>query len=218
MATAQEKIWLSDFGQEYTDRNNLSWESYQELTRNRYGLSRLEMAAQLLDGFDRRISILEVGTNRGLELITLKRLSFINLFGLEIQWRAARLCLEEISMPHIVQGSALDLPFADDSFDMVFTSGLLIHIHPRWIKRVMMEINRCSRKFIWGFEYHIDRGYGEAAYRGQTGLLWKTNFSRLYCQLCPELKLEYLKIFKYSRAPDLRDALFLMSKQGKSGN
>jgi len=80
--------------------------------------------------------------------------------------------------------SADDIPFKDGYFDMVFTSGVLIHISPGNINRVLDEIYRCSREYIWGFEYYAD-DYTEVNYRGHESLLWKTNFPKLYLDRFP---------------------------------
>jgi len=50
---------------------------------------------------------------------------------------------------NIIHGVADDIPFKDGYFDMVFTSGVLIHISPGNINRVLDEIYRCSREYIW---------------------------------------------------------------------
>jgi len=51
---------------------------------------------------------------------------------------------------NLIQGSVFDIPFKDKYFDMVFTAGVLIHVSPSDIKKVLKEIYRCSTKYIWG--------------------------------------------------------------------
>jgi hypothetical protein len=61
----------------------------------------------------------------------------------------------------------------------VFTSGLLIHIHPQDIKAVMKEIYRCSKMFIIGNEYWHNE-FKEVPYRGKKNMLWKADYANLY--------------------------------------
>ena len=39
---------------------------------------------------------------------------------------------------------------------VVFTSGLLIHIHPDNLGKAIDEICRVSKRFVWGFEYYSE--------------------------------------------------------------
>ena len=55
---------------------------------------------------------------------------------------------------NVVNGSADHLPFKNNSFDLVFTNNVLIHISPIEIKNIVNEIYRTSSKWIWGFEYY----------------------------------------------------------------
>ena len=54
-----------------------------------------------------------------------------------------RLTLRELPYQELRQGSVLDLPFADDSFDMVFSHGVLHHVPE--IKQAQSEIHRVLR-------------------------------------------------------------------------
>ncbi len=54
-----------------------------------------------------------------------------------------RLTLRELPYKELRQGSVLDLPFADDSFDMMFSHGVLHHVPE--IKQAQREIHRVLR-------------------------------------------------------------------------
>ncbi|GAE87794.1 hypothetical protein [Acetivibrio straminisolvens] len=94
---------------------------------------------------------------------------------------------------------------------MVFTSGVLIHISPDNINRVLDEIYRCTKEYIWGLEYYADE-YTEINYRGNDNLLWKTNFSKLYLDRFPELELVKEEKFKYLNNDNV-DVMFLLRKK-----
>lgn len=53
----------------------------------------------------------------------------------------------------IIEGNANNLPFEDNSFDLVYTHVCLTHIPPEQINRVTGEISRVSRKWI----IHVER-------------------------------------------------------------
>lgn len=93
----------------------------------------------------------------------------------------------------------------------MFTSGLLIHIAPSDIKVVIQEIHRCTKKYIWGFEYYADK-YTEIVYRGKKNLLWKANFPKIYLELFKNLKLVKEKRLKYLNNDNI-DAMFLLKKR-----
>lgn len=95
----------------------------------------------------------------------------------------------------------------------MFTSGLLIHIAPSDINIVMKEIRRCTKDYIWGFEYFA-KDYTEVIYRGEKKLLWKTDFAKLYLNLFDDLELIKEKRLKYLNN-DKIDAMFLLKKKRK---
>ena len=126
MTTPQEDFWSSDFGDKYTKRNFFTPGQMDDLYKARYGSSRMEMNEEFLAGLslDR---VLEVGTNMGAQLMLLQRRGLEGLYGIEINENAVRATRDQPSRLRPVRGSALKIPFADDSFDLVFTSGVLIH-------------------------------------------------------------------------------------------
>ncbi len=154
---------------------------------------------------------LEVGCNIGIQLNHLQHLGFEKLYGVEIQEDAVERSKRHTRHIHIIQGSAFDIPFKDAYFDLVFTNGVLIHIHPKDLKAAMSEIVRCSRKYISGFEYFSDKQQ-EIPYRGKKGALWKADFPKLYQQLFPSLKLLSCTKYPYLHRPDLCDVSFLFQK------
>ena len=171
----------------------------------------MEMNEQFLSEIDRSARILEVGTNLGNQLLLLQKMGFENLYGIEIQTYAVEMAKYRTKDINILWGSALDIPFKDGFFDLVFTSGVLIHIHTNDVTQAMKEIYRCSNRYVWGLEYYADELTKFEDYRGQQDLLWKENFSKRYLDLFPDLTL--LKE-EYSHYPDSdnMDTMYLLSK------
>ncbi|UCD55372.1 MAG: methyltransferase domain-containing protein [Candidatus Omnitrophota bacterium] len=208
--TAQLKIWTGKFGREYTNRNTLSPDKLEKLYRDNYGITRTALNKMFLDKLDRSMRILEVGSNIGLQLVCLQRMGFKNLYGIESQDYAVELCKKNTRNIKIIKGNALNLPFKDGYFDLVFTSGVLIHINPRDIRKAMKEIHRSSNKYIWGFEYYSKK-YEEIIYREKKNLLWKADFQKLYLESFSDLRLIKKKRLKYLKNQNV-DMMFLLKK------
>ena len=128
--TYQMGKWKGDFGKEYTDRNDLSVEGLDALYNENYGKTRTEINREFLKDLDPSLRILEVGSNLGVQLACLQKMGFTELYGIELQDYAVELSKSRTQSINIIKGSALDIPYKDGYFDLVFTSGLLIHISP----------------------------------------------------------------------------------------
>ena len=208
--TKQLKKWKNSFGKEYTDRNSFSVAQLDNLYKKRYGLTRTKLNIDFIGKLNKKIKILEVGSNVGNQLLMLQKMGFKNLFGLEPLEYAVELSKKRLIGINIIRGSAFDIPFKDIYFDLVFSSGVLIHINPKDIRKAMKEIYRCTNKYIWGFEYFSEK-YQEVNYRGEENLLWKADFPRLYIQNFSDLKLIKVKYIKYLQDKNI-DEMFILKK------
>jgi len=206
----QLEKWTGGFGQEYTERNRSSLSAMEKLNKRYFGVTRTEMNRQFLGRFDRSMRILEVGCNIGNQLLCLQRMGFDNLYGIEPQDYAVEMAKKRAKGIQIIKGNIFDIPFKDGYFDLVFTSGVLIHISPKNIKKALKEIYRCSRKYIWGYEYYSEK-YEEIPYRGEKNLLWKGNFVEIYKSLAPNIKIAKLQLHKYLDNKNM-DIMFLLKK------
>ena len=200
------------FGKEYTNRNALSPNDMENLYKVRYGYTRTEMNSEFIGDVDRDMKILEVGSNVGNQLLCLQGMGFNNLYGIELQGYAVELSKSRTERINIIEGSAFDIPFKDSYFDLVFTSGVLIHINPDDLNIVMREIYRCTSEYIWGFEYYANE-YSEIPYRGRGNLLWKAPFAKLYLDEFRDLELVKEKCIKYLDTNNI-DSMFLLEKIG----
>jgi pseudaminic acid biosynthesis-associated methylase len=212
MNTAQISRWRGDFGQEYTDRNSLTSPQLDELYQRNYGLTRSELNQRFLADVPRDARVLEVGCNMGIQLGMLRDLGFWNLFGIEIQHQALKRAKARTPEVLVAEASAFEIPFADRSFDLVFTSGVLIHIAPDDLRRAMYEIYRCSRRFIWGFEYDSPNPV-EVPYRGNRDLLWKMNYAETFLEEFEDLRVLRREQLNYL-ADENTDCMFLLEKSG----
>ena len=92
-------------------------------------------------------TVLEIGLGEGAESERLirhgARWSGVDLTAESVQRVCTRLVLRDLPYEELQQGTVLDLPFADDSFDMVFSHGVLHHVPD--IKQAQSEIHRVLR-------------------------------------------------------------------------
>jgi pseudaminic acid biosynthesis-associated methylase len=183
MANDQLANWTGTFGDAYVERN--------AATRKTVGLA-LKMWSNLLLHFhDAKLnSVLEVGSNIGLNLRALKLLTDAELFAVEPNEKAIEVLVADNVLPasHVASADACDIPHKNNSFDLVFTSGVLIHISPENLSVAYREIHRVSSRFILSIEYFSEHPV-EVPYRGHSNLLFKRDFGLLWKETFPELAI-----------------------------
>ena len=184
MTTKQIEFWRSEFGKDYAKRNN------NPITED--GLRRLmrDWGRMLQHAVNPKpASVLEVGCNIGRNLMALRH--FVEtLHAVEPNpWavEAARASLE-LQGIDIREGNGFDLPFGDASIDLVFTSGVLIHVAPDDLGRMVDEIMRVSRRYVVCIEY-FSHEPAEMQYHGRGGFLFKRDFGRFYLDRFPGLRV-----------------------------
>ena len=208
--TAQMRVWQGEFGRAYTDRNTLEMAELDALWSRNYGVSRSAINQMFLEGIPRSASFLEVGCNVGNQLLLLQAQGYTQLTGIELQSYALAGARSRLKNVALQQGSALALPFEDQTFDVVFTSGVLIHIAPDDLPQAMSEIHRCARHYIWGAEYFSSE-LTAVNYRGNDDLLWKMDYARKYLTLFDDLELVKERRFQYLENDNV-DSVFLLKK------
>ena len=175
-AARLEGLWSGEFGDDYVERNRAASEGRRPFWEHVLG----EIDAA---------SALEIGCNVGGNLRWLAELlGAENVAGVDVNEHALEVVRSEIPGVDARVASARELPFADDSFDLVFTTGVLIHQSPEELPRVMDEIVRASRRYVLCGEYRADE-LEEVPYRGQRGALYKQDYGRLYQERFPQLRL-----------------------------
>jgi pseudaminic acid biosynthesis-associated methylase len=208
--TKQSREWAGDFGRDYTARNTFDPSGLDALWMTNYGVTRTAMNRKILGGVPLDARILEVGCNVGNQLLLLRDMGYTNLSGIDVQRHAVQIAQTRVPGASIIEGSALDIPFPDGQFDLVFTSGLLIHIAPADLPRVFNEIHRVARTWILGSEYYAPN-LTEINYRGHEDLLWKDDFANLYQRQFADLRLVKEERPPYLNSPNT-DAMFLLQR------
>ena len=175
--------WAGAFGDAYTARNAAD-EAHVErrIAMWRRVLSLLSSAPPT--------SCLEVGANVGINLRALQKLHAIEMYALEPNAKAREILIRDCVVPadHVLDGSVEKIDLAGASIDLVFTSGVLIHVDPKRLEVAYREMHRVARRYILTIEYFASEPE-EKTYRGRGGLLFKRDFGALWLDLFPMLAL-----------------------------
>lgn len=176
----QVKLWRGDFGNDYISRNEATPQYMQPLTA---------MWARMLVNIRPR-NIVEVGANIGLNLRAIKLLSQATLTAVEPNGIARQRLVSDGVVPqeNCIDGIASSLPFDDGQFDLSFTHGVLIHIHPDHLAASCKEVARVSKRYVLCSEY-FSTAAREVKYRGQSEALFTRDFGKFYMETCPSLCL-----------------------------
>jgi pseudaminic acid biosynthesis-associated methylase len=203
----QLKEWTGSFGADYTKRNDLSTSEMEKQAKWMLGKSYRGLFTELI-GKKKIQNVLEVGCNVGKKLEIISQITKAKLYGIEPQQGAVETVHGRLPNLNVIQGTAYDLPFKDNFFDLVFTSVVLIHVPPKALGIAMREICRVSKKYIMGLEYWENKPT-KTIYHGEKELLWKTDFPREFLKNFSELKLVKEMILPYKKEAFGKSGLFL---------
>lgn len=136
-------------------------------------------------------SVLEIGPGKGDHLEALQALwpqlskphalNFVEPNG-----NARRHCMERFENALGYMGHAGSIPLGDSTMDLVFTSGVLIHVPADDLPDVYREIHRVAKRWIVSIEYFSQKPQ-EIEWRGKKGMLWKRDFGTLWCHMFPQM-------------------------------
>ncbi len=208
----QEEFWSGEFGKDYTDRNSRNPEEWDKFYLENWGITKTDLNERFLGNIPKKSKILEVGCNTGMQLAGLQRNDFSQIYGIELQPYAVQKAKEFTQNINIIQGSGFDIPFRDNYFDVVCTNGVLIHISPDNLPKIMAEMVRCSKKYIWGWEYYAPE-VKNINYRGNTDYLWKADYAQIFIDKYG-LKLVKKEIYPYVNQAESgnADCMYLLEK------
>ena len=158
---------------------------------------------------DKQSKILELGCNVGIKLSILKKLGFTNLHGVEINKKALEIARSRNSDIAFTLSNIEDFESKDEEYDVVYTSGVLIHINPKNLDSVINKIICLTKKYIFGLEY-FSENFMEIKYRGHDSVLWKQNFPLLFTKHS-NITIINKKQLNYKNE-DLSDIAYLLKK------
>ncbi len=187
--TEQEVFWQGDFGDEYTDRN----QGEDMIVSNIAYYSKMLARTQGIR------SLLELGPNRGLNLIALSRLlPKTTLSAVEINHKAGDKLKESLPDADLRRCSILEFQ-PDRTWDLVLISGVLIHINPDRLPDAYDVMYKSSSRYILISDYY-NPVPTEVLYRGHKEKLFKRDFAGEVLDKFPDLALVDYG-FSYHRDP-----------------
>lgn len=164
--TEQEAFWAGAFGDAYMSRN----------AGEKLITSNIVLFGNILRSAPGVRSAVELGCNIGLNLQALNRIDpEIALCGYEINAGAANKA-RDLGIAEIHQQTILEAIPAAGGYDLAFTKGVLIHIHPDELPRVYDNLFALSRRYILVCEYYNPSPVS-VTYRGNEDRLFKRDFA-----------------------------------------
>ncbi|MCF7970954.1 MAG: hypothetical protein K9L22_07280 [Methylococcaceae bacterium] len=176
--TEQEQFWSGEFGDEYVQRNFGG------------GLidSNAAFFAKVFANTGSVDSIIEFGSNRGINLHAIKRLlPDTQLDAVEINKLAYELLVEWGGCANVFHQSALDFAVTRQ-YEMSLIKGVLIHINPAYLEQMYDVLYKSSKRWILVGEYYNPTPV-EIDYRGHKGRLFKRDFAGEMMDRYPSLKI-----------------------------
>lgn len=163
--TAQEEFWAGEFGDEYVSRNR----------GEKSVASNMALFARILARTDNVRTVIEFGSNIGLNLVALRLLlPEAELSAVEINRKAVSE-LRRLKDVKVYPVSMLDYS-PDFRRDLVLVKGVLIHLNPESLSRVYELLHETSGRYICVAEYYNPSPV-EVRYRGHDGKLFKRDFA-----------------------------------------
>lgn len=157
-----KEFWSGDFGNDYLKRNRVAWQR------------RIPFWEGIINLTGAR-SVHEFGCSAGWNLSAIKRaFPDVAVAGNDINSEAIKQA-ERAGISHV----GLESISAWMQSELVFTSGVLIHIAPEDLQATMQSIVDASCDYVLAVEYAAEQEE-EVLYRGHEGKLWKRPYGKLY--------------------------------------
>ena len=178
MITEQEQFWNSQFGDEYTDRN----QGEIEVASNKSFFSKIIAKTGSLS------SIIELGANRGMNLVALRELlPKVRLDAVEINEKAVS-SLKSLQITNSVYHESILTFKPERKYDLAFTKTVLIHINPKYLNIVYELMAKLTTQYLLLAEYYNTTPV-EILYRGHSDRLFKRDFAGEILDQHPQFSL-----------------------------
>lgn len=170
--TEQEDFWANKYAEDYIRKN-------QAFDNELGAVAWKQMLANANGSVG---NYLECGCNIGRNIDQLKiALPDAKPSVIEISEPAFSSVTARHRFDHAFNGAILDSRFEPDSFDLVFTMGVLIHINPDQLLDHMRRMFEYSRRYVLIGEY-FNRTPVSIEYHGQMNMLFKRDFGKLFIE------------------------------------
>lgn len=176
----QQKFWANIYADEYIKKNT-------HFDRD-LGIAAWKKLLAKMGPVD---SILECGCNIGRNIDFLNEVQpLASKSIIEIGKTAFEFTTSRYELAHAFNGAIEDANFKLESFNLVFTIGVLIHIHPDNLLKNMEKIYKLSSEYILMGEY-FNRTPVMLEYQGQKDKLFKRDFGKLFIENFPVELVDY---------------------------
>ena len=165
----QQNFWKKTYSENYIKKNidfdfNLGIEGWKKMLNK----------AQKIE------SLLECGSNIGRNIDFLENLLPNSSKSIiELSDEAYNKVTDKFNLKNSFNGTILDSNFKLNSFDLVFSSAVLIHIHPDDVLNNMKKMYDYSKKYILIAEY-FNRTPVMIDYQGEKNKLFKSDFGKTF--------------------------------------
>jgi pseudaminic acid biosynthesis-associated methylase len=167
----QQEFWANRYAGDYIKKNS----SFDQKT----GVEGWSIMLRKAEGIN---SILECGSNIG------RNIGFLNDLLpqasksiIEISVPAYEFVTKHYNIDRSFNGPIVSSDFEPESFDLTFTCGVLIHIHPDDLLANMQKMYTYSRKYILIGEY-FNRTPVMLEYQGEQNKLFKSDFGKTFLE------------------------------------
>jgi len=167
----QQDFWANSYADEYIKKNS----AFDEVLG-------VECWKKMLSSSERIDSVLECGCNIGRNIAFLNEvLPSATKSIIEISVPSYEFVTTHYKLDNTFNGSILDSTFRSDIFDLVYSMGVLIHIHPDDLLANMQKMYNISRKYILIGEY-FNRTPVMIEYNGEQNKLFKCDFGKMFIE------------------------------------
>lgn len=167
----QEAFWSETYAEDYIRKNS----EFDEALG-------VEAWRRMLAGAETVESLLECGCNIGRNLRFLETvLPQARKSAIEISEPAYRYVTGAFDLDRSFNGPILEAPFEPGAFDLVFTMGVLIHVHPDNLAATMAKMHALSRRYVLIGEY-FNRTPVMLEYQGEKDKLFKRDFGKAFIE------------------------------------
>jgi pseudaminic acid biosynthesis-associated methylase len=168
---SQQQFWKEQYATEYIGKNDdfdldLGIKGWAKMLERAEGIQNL----------------LECGCNVGRNINALNHvLPSAEKNIIEISPEAYKIATTRYKIKDSFNGPIAESNFAESSFDLVYTMGVLIHIHPDDLLANMQRLFEYSRRYILMGEY-FNRTPVMLEYQGQQDKLFKCDFGKKFAE------------------------------------
>ena len=179
----QLDAWSGDFGNDYVTRNQATEEFIKQRKKA------FSVIFKHLAKTNAPASILEAGSNVGINIHALAKITDATLHAVEPNQEALNKLISSGIIPpeRALHGNLQSLPFDDGAIELVFTSGVLIHVPDDALDQAISEILRVSGRYVLTLEYFSPKAQ-TIPYHGHNDFLFKRDYGGLFLDACPELE------------------------------